>query len=455
MNPLSLSIASIRTRKMQSFLCFAAAAAGVALLCAIFLLSQSVNRGFARNAEGIDIVVGAKGSPLQLVLSTIYHADVPTGNIHADDADKIAHNPQVKEAIPLALGDNYHGFRIAGTTPEYISLLGGSLAEGKVFDAPFEAVAGAATGLNTGDSFAGAHGLSAESTDIHKDHLYKITGRLAPTGTVLDRLIVTSVKSVQELHHHHHHHDDGDEGEEEAEGHHHEDGDDEHAHEDHDHEDHDHDEAAEHHHDDGDDDHAHEDHDHDHDEGEAPEHQITALLLKTRSPMAVMSLPRQINAQSGLQAASPAYEVARLASMMGMGRDVLGVLGLGFIALSGLMLLSALASGLAARRYDLGVLRVLGASPAALFATVMCEGAALSLAGTAAGIVLGHLAAYTVAVQVESLRGIVLPATLLQLSSLDALLLALGAGVGITAGVVPALSAARTDIAALLARGRG
>lgn len=400
MSPFSLSIASIRARRMQSFLCALAAGAGVALLCAVFLLSRAVETGVMRNAEGIDVVVGAKGSPLQLVLSTVYHADVPTGNIDTAIADKIAHNPQVRAAIPLALGDNYRGNRIVGTTPEYIGFLGGTLAEGKAFNAPFEAVAGAATGMKMGEQFAGAHGFSADSDDVHDWHLYNIVGVLKPTGTVLDRLILTSVKSVQELHMHPDA-DDPDAADEVKIG-----------------------------------------------------HQVTALLLRVKSPIAVMTLPRQLNGEAGVQAASPAYEMTRLSSVMGVGRDFVTALGLGFVALSALMLLSALASSLTARRYDLGVLRVLGAPPVALFATVIYEGVILSLAGTVAGIVLGHLGAFAVAGSVDSLRGIVLPQALLAPSRMDAGLLLLGTLVGLAAGAFPAIAAARTDIAGLLARGR-
>src|SRR5262249_29476654 len=154
MNPLGLATASIKTRPLQSALCASAAAAGIALLCAVFLLSQAIDDGLTRNIRGVDIIAGAKGSPLQLVLSSVYHADIPNGNIEMDDAEKLMHNPQVKQAIPLAIGDNYKGWRVVGTTPDYLSLYNAVLAEGKIFAQPFEAVAGAETGLKIGTKFA-------------------------------------------------------------------------------------------------------------------------------------------------------------------------------------------------------------------------------------------------------------------------------------------------------------
>jgi putative ABC transport system permease protein len=399
-NAFSLALASIKSRRLNTALCVAASAAGIALLCTVFLLSQAIDTGFSRNAEGIDIVVGAKGSPLQLVLSSVYHADVPNANIEAADADKISHNPQVKQVIPLAIGDSHKGWRIVGTTQDYLALYGATFNEGHTWQQPFEAVAGALTGLKTGEQFPAVHGLSVDSDDVHHFHLYKIVGTLKPTGTVLDRLILTSVSSVQELHKHP---DLGDP------------------------------DAA---------------------EEKKIGHQVTALLLKTKSPVAIMNLPRQIDSSSNLLAASPAYEMTRLASSLGIGRDVLTVLGIGFIALSALMLLSTLASSLTARRYDLGVLRVLGASPLMLAGTVMAEGLILSGLGAVAGIIAGHALAFAIAVNVDSLRGVVLPAMFLAPQAMDGLFLLIGLAAGLVAGLVPAVSAGRTDIAALLARGR-
>jgi putative ABC transport system permease protein len=400
MNALSLAFASIKSRPLHAALCVLSAGAGIALLCAIFLLSGAIEKSFLRNADGIDVVVGAKGSPLQLVLSTVYAADVPTGNIEADEAKRIEHDPRVAAFIPLALGDNHNGFRIVGTTPDYLALYHAQFAHGDVFNKPFEAVAGALTRLKEGDSFLGVHGLSADSDDVHHYHPYTITGVLRPTGTVLDRLILTSVDSVQQLHAHP---DLGDP------------------------------DAA---------------------EDLKISHEITALLLRMKSPISIMSMPRQVNKTSNMLAANPGYEMARFSRSMGFGREALMALGAGFVALSALMLLSALASSLAARRYDLGVLRVLGASPLMLWGTVVAEGVMLSLAGAVAGILAGHGLAYAIAAGIDSLQGLVLPQSFLHLGALDGLLAAMGIGIGLVAGFVPAFSAARTDIAGILARGR-
>ncbi|MAS87254.1 MAG: ABC transporter permease [Micavibrio sp.] len=408
MNAVSLAVASIRSRPLNAMLCIVSAVAGIALLCAVSLFSQSVTSGFARNAQGIDIIAGTKGSPLQLVLSSIYHADIPAGNIDMKDYEALKHNPHIRQAIPLALGDNYKGFRMVGTTSDYLKLYKAKFKDGRAFAAPFETVAGIDTGLKVGDKFAVSHGFSADSDDVHDFKLYTVTGVLKPTGTVLDKLLTTQVESVQELHaaheedHHAHEHDES-EGEEEAEM--------------------------------------------------ALAHQVTSVLLKVRSPVDLMNLPRQINSQSNIMATVPSYEMARFMKSLGIGRQLIVVLGTGFVILSALILLASLASGLALRRYDLAVLRVLGASPTRLSATIIAEGLILSCVGSVIGIILGHLVAYTAVMSISGLRGVVLPETLLMLQTIDAGFLMLGLGAGLLASFVPSVLASRTDIAGLLARG--
>jgi len=403
MNAVTLAISAIRSRPLNAALCAATAAAGIALLCAAFLISQALAAGFIRNADDIDMIAGAKGSPLQLVLSSIYHVDIPAGNIDMADYEMLAGNPHIRQAIPLALGDNYHGWRMVGTTPDYLSLYGARFADGRMFSTPFETVAGALTGLKVGDKFAVAHGFSAASDDIHDYQLYTVSGVLEPTGTVLDRLLTTTVESVQQLHAHH---DDAEEDDEDAEA------------------------------------------------EMAMARQVTAVLLKVRSPVDLMNLPRQINQSSNVMVAVPSYEIARFSNSLGLGRRVVLVLAAGFVALSALMLLASLSSSLALRRYDLALLRVLGASPRRLLATVMAEGLLLSGVGAVVGVVLGHLIAFAAARSMETLNGVTVPVTLLQPQPIDAGFLFLGLAAGLVAALVPSLSAARTDIAGLLARGR-
>lgn len=465
MNALTLAIASIRSRPLHSSLCTLAVAAGICLLCAVFLFSQTVSSGFVRNAQGIDIIVGTKGSPLQLVLSSVYHADIPAGNIQEQDLAAIKAMRQVRQAIPLALGDSYKGFRMVGSSPDYLDLYKAEFSTGKVFASPFETVAGASVGLEVGDKVSVTHGFSADSNDVHGNNLYKITGVLKPTGTVLDKLLVTPVESVQQLHAGHDHHEKVEE---------------EHVHNDNAHEEHDDHHNHEHHDDHKEDLHQQEKsmdehHDHEHHVGEHEEEthhydyednhqeqeeesvlgqQITSIIIKSRSPIDLMNLPRKINESSNLMAAVPSYEMARFTKSLGIGRQLIVALGAGFVMLSAFMLWATLSSGLALRRYDLAVLRVLGATPRRLSATVIAEALLISGVGALIGVVIGHVIAYMTVISIESLSGLVLPRTLLIPQIMDIGFIVLGIVAGLFAAVVPSLSAARTDIASLLSHGR-
>lgn len=441
MNVFTLALASIRSRPLQATLCVMAVSIGIALLCAIFLLSQSVQSGFLRNAQNINMVVGAKGSPLQLVLSSVYHADIPQGNISLQDYEKIERSSGVERAIPLVMGDNYRGWRMIGSVPGYINLYGGKIGKGRMFHEGFETVAGARTGLNVGDQFAVSHGFSADSRDVHDENLYTVTGVLEATGTVLDKVLVTSIKSVQDLHHNHEYNES----------------DTDHDHEEH----HEHDQTQGH-------DQEHENHD-EHNHGEtvshknktqtgqvenSPENQITAVFVDVKSPIALMNLPRQLNASPNLTVAVPSYEIARLTKNLGIGKKVVMIVGGIVTILSALILLASLLSGLSLRRYDLAILRVLGATQAQLSATIIAESVILSLIGAFIGVIIGHSIAYFVVISTDSLNGLVIANDVLMPQFLDVKLMAIGIIVGVIAAIVPSISAARTQITNLLAKGK-
>ncbi|HSK13182.1 MAG TPA: ABC transporter permease, partial [Phnomibacter sp.] len=244
----------------------------VAIISLLLVAGKQVSQKLDNDLRDIDMVVGAKGSPLQLVLSAIYHVDAPTGNIPKREADKLAANPMVESAIPLAYGDSYKGYRLLGTTPAFIQLYEAELATGAMFEKSMEVVAGAGvakrTGLKVGDTFHGTHGEDVRG-QVHEEVEYKVTGILAPTGTVIDQLLLTNVESVWHIH---------DEAHGEAE------------------QPHQHMEGEEHHDDE--------------------DRQITAMLVKFRSPMAIMMLPRTINEQTSMQAAVPTLEINRLLNLM-------------------------------------------------------------------------------------------------------------------------------------------
>ena len=143
MSLFGLSLAYIRARALNAALNLVLLALGVGMIVLLLLFSAQLEDRLTRDARGIDLVIGSKGSPLQLILSSIYHVDFPTGNIPLAEAERWAEHPLVAEAIPLALGDSLAGFRIVGTEHAYAEHYGGELAAGRLWEEPFEATLGA------------------------------------------------------------------------------------------------------------------------------------------------------------------------------------------------------------------------------------------------------------------------------------------------------------------------
>ena len=430
MNDLALPLASLKSRWLNSLLSVFLTAFGVMLAIIILQFGHHIQNRLNADGQNIDIVVGAKGSPLQIVLSSIYHIDIPTGNIAYEDAKKWMNHRQVKTAIPLALGDNWKGYRIVGTTGDYMALYGAEIDTGKIWNTPFEAVSGSAVGLKIGDEFEGAHGL-INGGHVHDHEKYRIVGTLKETGTVLDRLILTSLDSVLNIHgqksiehdHKNEHHAHGHEDEHHA-----------------------HDHKDEHHAHDHDDEH-HQHHDHEAHK-ESPE--ITALLLTTRSPMANMNLPRMINRNSALQAAAPALEITRLTSMLGLGSKTFGAVSTALIIIAALSIFAGLSSGLENRMRDLAVLRALGYSKARLIKIIATEGFIIVITGIAVGAAMGiygFLALSHIITPLES-SGAKVHFTPEFILILSAVLLA-----GIIASIIPAIRAGRVDAAKQLSKG--
>ena len=120
MSDLSFIFYSLRSRLLNSTLSVFLTAFGVSLALLLTQFGNHIQNRLIKDGKNIDIVVGSKGSPLQLILSTVYHVDNPPGNIALSDAEILMKNPLVKSSIPIALGDNWKGYRIVGTTHEYL-----------------------------------------------------------------------------------------------------------------------------------------------------------------------------------------------------------------------------------------------------------------------------------------------------------------------------------------------
>ena len=383
MSDLRFVLYSLKYRFLNSFLSIMLTAFGVSIALLISQFGNHIQNRINLDGQGIDIVVGAKGSPLQLILSSVYHIDIPTGNIAYSQAKKIMNNPQIEESIPLALGDNWRGFRIVGTTTNYIRHYDMSLSTGRYWDQNFEVVVGSSVNLDVGDEFMGVHGL-LEDGSSHEEHKYNVVGILKPSGTVIDRLILTSLNSVLDIHglhkvdnsfekNHEHQHDH------------------EHHKEEH-HDVHEHDHDKEKHKNEDENHHKHTKNDKEtYKTNELGSSEITALLIKTKSPIANINLPRSINRESSLQAANPALEINRLISLFGIGSKSFAILSLILILIASLNIFSGLASNLENRMGDLAVLRAVGFSKKRIFKIIVLEGILVVLIGIILGILIGFL----------------------------------------------------------------
>lgn len=312
---------------------------GLASITFLLLVSHQISQAFERDLAGIDVVVGAKGSPMQLILSGVLHLDVPTGNVPLAAIKELEIHPQVASIIPISLGDSFRGFRVVGTTPAYISNYAGVLASGALWSQPMQAVIGAQvakqTGLKVGDSFSGTHGLGGGG-EVHGQTPYTVVGVLARSGSVLDRLVVTATESVWKVH--------------EA------------------------DTAL----------------DAEDQKVLEEEREITLALIKYKTPLAAVTFPRFINTTTEMQSAAPAVEITRLLGMVGVGIDVLRALAAVLLFTAGLSVFIALWGAVRERRADLALLRMLGAPPRKIAGLLLCEAIWLALLATLLGLLLGQ-----------------------------------------------------------------
>ena len=385
---------------------------GTAVVVILMLFNHQLREKISKNARGIDLVVGAKGSPLQLILCNIFHIDFPTGNIKLIEAEKISKNRLVKKAIPLALGDSYRGFRIIGTNRDYADLYRAALASGSWWNGEMDVTLGStvaeALKLKPGDTFTSTHGLTTEG-HAHESQNFVVKGILLRNNSVVDNLILTSVESVWAVHETH-----------EPEQH--------------------HTEPA--------------------DSLLQPSRlvagvaandslkEITSLLIQYRSPMGAIQLPRYVNNQSSLQAASPAFETARLFSILGVGIELLSAFAAVLIFISALSIFIALYNSLKERKYDLAIMRTLGATRTKLVISVLLESAVLTVLGAVAGLVMAHGILQIISATSEDIGRAGISGLVFYRE--EWMILAGSLLLGIMCGFIPAIQVYRTDISRVL-----
>lgn len=405
MTTLRLAFAYLASRPLATLLNVLMLALGVATLAFLLLFTGQAEDRLARDARPVDLVVGAKGSPLQLILSGVFHVDVPTGNIALEESNAIARHPMVASATPIALGDSYRGYRIVGTDASFLGLYDAKFAAGRAFAGEMQAVVGSEVarrhGLAPGARIVGSHGLASAGPG-HDEDPFEVVGVLAPTGTVIDRLVLTPVESIWHVHEHHGPAVATAPGLSAA--------------------------------------------------SPAPGggREITALLVRYRTPLAAALLPRLVNSSTAMQAASPAYESARLMDLVGVGVQALQWFAAIMMASAALSVFVALTSALQERRYDLALLRTLGARPLGLATLTLAEGVTLLVAGVILGLALGHGATHALGLWLAQSGS--WPLSGLAWAPGETILVAAVFAGGIATCLVPAVQAYLSDPASLLAK---
>ena len=394
MNLIRLALANLKEHLLTTLLSVMLLAIGVGMVSFIVTVSEQLNDRFNRDIRGIDMVVGAKGSPLQLILSAVYQIDNPTGNISVSESMKIRKHPLVKYSIPLSYGDSYKGFRIVGTDTMYLNHFKASFASGEAWTKSMDVVLGSTVAkrlnMGVGAHFHGTHGFEEEG-HAHDEVHYNVVGVLEETGAVIDRLVLTSTKSVWDIHNH-----------------------DEHLHS---------------------------------DEKEL-DREFTALLVKFKSPMGLMQLPRLINEKTSMQAALPAIEINRLYDLMGVGFSTLQAIGVLMMIIAATSVFISLLNSLKERKQELALMRVLGASPFKLFGLVVLESLLLCIAGYLIGIILGRVSMMALSNFGE--QQFKFGIEQVGIAQVEIWLLPFTLCVGIIAAIIPAFRAYRSNISSVL-----
>lgn len=408
---------SLRRHALSTAVTVVSAALASGLVMAVFSISKQSTLAFSGGRIGFDAVLGARGSQLQLVLNTVYHLETSPGNIPWSLYREVAEDPRVELAVPYAVGDNYLGYRIVGTTTELFTDF--EYQEGKryeieppglVFDPGLrEAVIGATVardlGLGLGDTLNPYHGIRFDEGARH-DEEYKVIGVMEPTNTPADRVIWIPIEGVFRMGGHVLRGVDGEEFR--AQG------------------------AV-----------------------EIPDEykEVSAVMLELKSPQAGFMLSNQINRQG--KVATLAWPIAQtmadLMNKLGWVNRILELVAVLVVAVAAGSLLASLYNTMNERRKEFAVMRALGARKGTVFGVIVLEASTIAALGAAGGYLVYGAILGVAAVIVRERTGVVLDASTLHPSLVWTPIAMVG--VGALSGLLPAFKAYSTDVASNLARG--
>jgi len=407
-----LSIKSLRNRKVTASLTVLSIALSVLLLLGVERIRHESRESFAATISGTDLVVGARTSPVHLLLSVVFHIGNVTNNIGWESYRAIAGRAEVAWTIPLSLGDSHRGFRVLGTSGDYFEHFRFArdrrleLARGRVFDDEHDTVLGAdvaeALKYQVGNSIVIAHGAGEISFAQHDQHPFRIAGILTRTGTPVDRTVHVSLAGLDAVH------EDASYGADSdplaaiiREKH----------------------------------------------QTSATPRAITAFLVGLKSRGTVLSMQRRVNEYPGepLTAVLPGVALQEVWEITGVVEKSLFAVSVLVVVVGLSGMLVALLTSLGERRREMAILRSLGARPAQVFALILGEAGFLTVAGVLVGIAALYAGLFAGRTWLESRFGLFI--TVSWPSAHELGLVAVVAAAGILIGLLPAYRSYRYSLA--------
>jgi putative ABC transport system permease protein len=356
MSYLNLVWKNIWVHPFRSFFNIILLAITIALVVILLLINKQFGHHLGKESENIDLILCAKGSPLQSVLCNIFHIDAPTGNVSIEQIKPFLNpaHPLIKKAIPLALGDSYKNTRIVGTTLDYFEWNQLELSDGKIFENDFEIVVGADIAnqekITIGSTIYSNHGLEDLDGDLQHNHQLKVVGILNKKNSIADKLIFTTISTYWTTHEEEHHH-----GPNSEEEHHH------------------HESVLS------------------NSDLKDEEHEISALLIQFKgNNVQTLNFGRSINENTKIMAVNPPIEISRLYELTTSASDLLYWIAIIMGILSLFALIINLIQALEDRKIEMAVMRISGAKPMTLFGLLISEGLIICILGTLIGFLLGH-----------------------------------------------------------------
>ena len=439
MSLIRIAYKSIRQRALASSLTALSVALGVMLMVAVLVIYGIVERVFSQRSIGYDLIVGPKGSDLDLVLSTVYRIRPPIENLPYKYYLELKEHPLVDEAVPFALGDvtRQGAFPIVGTTSRYFQIPYAPnerfLIRGEGFGRSFDAIIGSEVarknGWDTGTQFSLVHG-GADSQHVH-DEKFTVVGVLKKTGTPNDKTVFVHLNGFFEVAGHEKPIEEaierwrefkaGDVDEQEIEqalaaakqaeqqsdgGHHHH---------------------------------------------QVPDLQkeVTAILLRMKSPTAAVLFAGKLKSGYQAQAVNPIQAMSDLMKgVVGNVQIVLLVLTGLIIAVSGIGIFVSIYNSMADRKKEIAIMRALGAQRTTVFAIILAESVLLCVGGGVMGLLLGHGLVFLAAPVVAARSGLLIDP--LAFEPVELVLFPALIGLASLVGFVPGMTAYRTDVAKAL-----